>query len=249
MAKRQEQKEHALVRLLIYALGVQPAEFGLVPDEEGWVRVKDLLAALHDEEGWRHVRQTMLADASTRLDPDALEMEANRLRARERRYPPPDYTADPPAHLYLGLRRRAWPVVHQKGLEAREGGPLVLATDPDLALRLGRRRDQEPLLITVQAHLAKNEGAMFPAWGEEGLFLTEWVPAGCLLGPPLDEAETTKKPPSKKPAAPAAPAPPEHAGSFFITPEPTEKPYKQKGLKKNIAWKKERREKQRHGDG
>ena len=91
MARRQSQKEDNLVRILRYALGVAPAEFALLPDEQGWVPVKELLAALNQEEGWRGLRQGMLSDAATRLAPELVELEEKRIRVSERSFEPPDY--------------------------------------------------------------------------------------------------------------------------------------------------------------
>ena len=48
MAKKTTQKQDSLEKLLRYILGLRPDEFGLHPDENGYVAVKPLLAALHD---------------------------------------------------------------------------------------------------------------------------------------------------------------------------------------------------------
>lgn len=248
MARRQSQKEDNLVRILRYALGVAPAEFALLPDEQGWVPVKELLAALNQEEGWRGLRQGMLSDAATRLAPELVELEEKRIRVRERSYEPPDYSASPPAHLFLGARRKAWPVLKRRGLEeAHDGRPWILAATEEAALRLGERRDSEPVLVTVQAHQAQDQGAVFPAWGE--YFLCAWAPASCLMGPPIDETIIPKKPakpkPPPAPATPAMPAPGTMPGSFLLAQEDVEKPYKRKGITKDIGWKRDRRKDKR----
>ncbi len=243
MARRQSQKEDNLMRMLRYVLGVAPAEFGLVPGPEGWVPIKELLAALHQEEGWRHVRASMIADAASRLAPELVELDEKLVRASERSHPLPDYGVSPPAHLYLGARRKAWPVLHRRGLEApHDGRPWVLATEQDAALKLGQRRDSEPVLVTVQAHQAMDQGAVFPAWGD--YFLCEWAPAAALMGPPIDEQASPKKKPKPKAQpeqGPAMPPPEAMPGSFAVTPDDVEKPYKRKGINKDIAWKRERR--------
>ena len=233
--------------MLRYVLSVAPAEFGLLPDEQGWLALKELLAALHQEEGWRHVRGTMIADAAERLAPELLEVEEKRVRARERGYPLPDYTATPPAHLYLGARRKAWPVMTRRGLEpGHDGRAWLLTPDKNAALKLGQRRDAEPMLITVQAHQAQEQGAVFPAWGD--YFLCEWAPAAALMGPPIDEQALPKKKPqpkAKPPEGPSMPSPEAMPGSFTLMPEEPEKPYKRKGITKDIAWKRERRKDRR----
>lgn len=235
--------------MLRYALGVAPAEFALLPDEQGWVPVKEFLAALHQEEGWRGLRPGMLDDAATRLAPELVELAEKRIRVSQRSYELPDYSAAPPAHLYLGARRKAWPVLKRRGLEeTHDGRPWLLAATPEAALQLGLRRDSDPVLITVQAHQAQDQGAVFPAWGE--YFLCAWAPASCLMGPPLDETLIAKKPAKPKPAptppgGPSLPAPDAMPGSFLIDQDDLEKPYKRKGIKKDIAWKRERRKDRR----
>ncbi len=251
-ARRQEHKETALLKMLAYVLGVAPHEFGLVPDLGGWVAIKDLVKALNDEPDWRFVRESMVLEAATRLALEVLESDGRMVRARERRPLERDYAADPPGHLYYGARRRAWPVMREKGLTAPQGGVLVLLNDAQQALKLGRRRDHEALLITVQARKALDKGVLFSLLGER-LWLCDWLPADCLLGPPVPEEQAQKKPHKPKPAAtspgsPSLPSPEAMPGSFLLNTEDSQKPYKRKGIKKDIEWKKERRKDQRRGE-
>jgi putative RNA 2'-phosphotransferase len=191
----------------------------------------------------------MLGDAASRLAPELVELDDKRIRVSERGYQPPDYGAAPPAHLYLGARRKAWPVLKRRGLEeTHDGRPWILAATLEAALRLGERRDSEPVLVTVRAHQAQDQGALFPAWGE--YFLCAWAPAACLMGPPIEETVIPKKPAKPKPApappgGPSMPAPDAMPGSFLVDPDDMEKPYKRKGINKDIAWKRERRRDQR----
>jgi len=69
------------------------------------------------------------------------------------------------------------------------------------------------------------------------------VPADCLMGPPVEERPAPAR--SKPAAKPTLPPPEALPGSFVVTPEQVEKPYRQKGLRKRIAWKEERRRRRR----
>lgn len=248
MARKQEQKEKALARMLSYVLGVAPHEFGLLPDEDGWIKVKELVKALGQEDGWRFVRESILRDLAIRVAPGAIELDEGRIRSKERTPPSPEYSADPPPHLYLGVRSRAWPAFKRRGLETNQSGPVMLATDPELALKLGSRRGPDPLLVTIQAQEAMDQGVVFSAWGEK-LFICDWVPALCLMGPSISERPPAKKPAQKKAAAVAKMPPPESMPGSFIMNIPTgdEKPYKEKGLHKKIKWKDDRRKDRRRG--
>lgn len=246
MPKKQQHKETALVRTLVYALGVAPGELGLVPDDEGWVPVKELIKALHEQEGWRGVRESMVQDAAVRLAQDELELDQKRIRSKERKPPRPEYGAAPPAHLYIGLRPKAWPAISKRGLEANQAGPVLLAEEREWALRLGRRRGPDPVLVTVQAHHAADQGVVFALCGPS-LYFCDWLPASCLMGPKVEEKPAAKKPakPLKKPAGPKLPLPEEMPGVFSVMPEDIEKPYKEKGIRKRIDWKDRRRKDRR----
>lgn len=175
------------------------------------------------------------------------------MRCRERTPPLPEYGLDPPAHLYYGARRRAYAVIRERGLEAGEGGQVLLAVDQEWASRLGRRRDAEPILVTVQARRAQEQGVAFALWGER-LWLADRVPADCLMGPPVSDDLLPVKRPQKAapPPLPAyaqpLPSPDSMPGSFLLNSQDTVKPYKRKGLKKDIAWKKERHKDKRRED-
>ncbi|CAO0821622.1 RNA 2'-phosphotransferase [Desulfarculales bacterium] len=251
-ARRQKHKETALLKMLAYVLGVAPYEFGLLPDAGGWLPIKELVKALSDTPDLRFVRASMVLEAATRLAPEILESDGRLVRARQRRPLERDYTADPPGHLYYGARRRAWPVMRDKGIKTPQSGVLVLVADPQEALKLGRRRDHEALLITVQATKALEKGVPFSFLGER-LWLCDWLPADCLLGPLLPEDQAQKKSLKSKPVAPppgfpSLPSPEAMPGSFLLNTEDSQKPYKRKGIKKNIEWKRGRRKNQRKGE-
>ena len=243
------QKDASLVKMLAYVLGVAPGEYGLYPDENGYVGVKELLKALHESEGWHGVRRGMIDDAVNRLAPDDFELDENSIRCLSRTPPRPVWGEEPPAHLYLGLRPKAWAGVSKKGLQANQAGPVMLAAGQEWALRLGSRRAPNPLVVTVQARQAGEQGVVFGRISEE-LYVCEWLPAGCLMGPRVEERPPQRKPAAEKKKEPALdwsrlPKAEEMPGSFLISAEDMEKPYKRKGVKKDIQWKKDRRKARR----
>ena len=69
-------------RFLKYILGLRPDEFGLVPDRDGYVKIKDLLKAVHEEAGWRSFRQANINEMMLSLAPPPLEISENRIRAK-----------------------------------------------------------------------------------------------------------------------------------------------------------------------
>lgn len=236
------------MRMLQYVLGVRPDKFGLVTDDEGWAPIKELLKALHQEDGWHGVRESMVRQAAERLAPDVLETQDNRIRCISRQPDPPEYGIDPPSHLFIAVRRRGYRVIREHGLEAGAQPAVALVADEALAIRLGWRKDPDPVLVTVQARKAQGMGVIFALSGDT-LYLCDRVPPECLMGPPVPEETRPRKgskDKKKKEPEPIITHPKEPPGSFSLFPEETEKPYKQKGIKKDIAWKRARRKNRRN---
>jgi putative RNA 2'-phosphotransferase len=108
----------------------------------------------------------------------------------------------------------------------------VLAATPELALKLGRRRAPDPVLVTVQAQAADRRGISFTGYGE-GLYLAPALPRDFLQLPPPPQA-----PEKPKPSIPRPPAPTpgslhqDQPGMFPAPPKP-----KGKGKKDEPDWK------------
>lgn len=202
-------------KFLAYMLGRHPDEFGLVPDQEGFVPVKELLKALHEEEGWRHVRSGLLNELLISASPAPIEIDGRLIRATDRdRLPKILEAVDLPKVLYIAIRRKAYTSAIEKGLRAGGNIGLVLSSDKAMALRIGMRRDNQPVLLSVQVKKTQEQNIVYHQFGKN-LFLTERIPAGTFRGPapprpkpaaPRDGAKTVSEP------LPAGPA----AGSYLV---------------------------------
>lgn len=228
-----------LSRMLAYMLGRRPDEFGLVPAPDGFVQIKELLKAFNEEDGWRHVRRASIHHLlMTEPDPP-VEVLDNRIRAVDRsRLTPPTPVQHPPKLLYTCVRRKAYPHVHQHGIEAAGYPRVVLAAEREMALRLGRRFDAEPVVLSVQVRKAMAAGTAFLQAGEQ-LFLADGIAADCFSGPPLPK-------PSKDAAVREPPAAGKRrglAGSFIVEvdPQACNPGAARSPRKRDPQWKKERK--------
>lgn len=211
-----------LCRFLSYVLARRPDEFGLVPDSSGWISVKELLQALHEEEGWRHVRQGHINELMMDQGRKVFKLEGGHMKAAERHFsePVPVAPEDLPKLLYTPVRSRAHPVVMEKGLTVPEGRWVVLSASKSMAIRIGRRKDPEPVILEIGAASSGAGGAGFFSFGD--LFLAESLPDECILGPQA---------PPRPPAPPGRPSGPSREqdlpmrsgdftpGSFTLSPE------------------------------
>jgi putative RNA 2'-phosphotransferase len=226
-------------KFITYALGRRPDEFGLVPDEQGYVRIKELIKSLNEEEGWRHIRQAHLNELAVTVAPCPIEIQGNRVRARSRsQLPKISVVVELPKLLYTAIRRRAYPSAVEKGIQAGEKEYLVLCANTKMAQRMGKRRDTHPVILTVQVSTALDAGTRFYRYGEN-LYLADAIFPNTFTGPTLPKEKPAAANAQKK----APPPPPQTPGSYFPDLCPPQEP---KRRRKEADWKKDRRRARKH---
>ncbi|OQY56846.1 MAG: hypothetical protein B6245_17770 [Desulfobacteraceae bacterium 4572_88] len=238
MGKQRSPKQ--LGKFLAYVLGRRPDEFGLIPDSDGYVKIKELLKAICEEEGWSYVRRASLNEVLVTLPDSPIEIEDNRIRAKNReQVPEQTYSESPPKLLYTCVRQKAHPFVMDKGIFPQGYPNVVLSSDRNLAERMGKRSDQSPVLLTVQAAKSMDMGVVFFQAGE-CLYLADFIPQNCFTGPPLPKQKEDVKSQEKPASKPEQKFP----GSFFIDLTEEKKHKKQaerKRKRKDITKEKEKR--------
>lgn len=229
-----------LGKILAYVLGRRPDEFGLIPDSEGFVKIKTLLQALSEDPEFRFVRQSHLNELRISMTPPAIDIRDRLIRAHDRSLLPVSGEATAlPKLLYIGVRPRAYPVIIDKGILPFGGQQYVaLCADPSFAQRLGRRLDNAPVLLTVQVAACAVAGVQLRQFGEQ-LFLAAYIPSGCFSGPPLEKESAAPEKSSKA----AASDQPKTPGSFFpkLSSDQRAPATSSRPRRNEMEWKKERR--------
>ncbi len=192
-------KVTALSKLMTYILRHHPDEFGLVSDEDGFVSIKELQQAIAEEEGWSYVRRSHIMEVVYTSNRERFEVQSERIRAtyghslpQRIRYEP----TPPPKILYHGTRRKAYPHILQRGLDPMGRQYIHLTTSPELALRIGRRRDPQPILLEIHAHRAYEEGIIFYQ-ANPLIYLVDHLSPTYISGPSISKVLPEKKRPTK----------------------------------------------------
>ncbi len=196
-------RPETLNKFLGYVLGRRPDEFGLVPDQNGWVKIKDLIRALSEEKGWRHVRRGHINEVMLTVSSPLIETVDEKIRGAQWDGAfHKDEAGILPKLLYVGIRQKTYPVIHEGGIFPVGSPQVILCREREMALRIGKRRDSKPTVLIVNTDQALGRGVVFLEKGEL-LFCADHVPVGCFTGPPLPppKPESPKKPkPEKDPA-------------------------------------------------
>lgn len=187
-----------LGKLIFAILARNPFEYGIVPEEGGWVKLKDLHWALMQTGAFRHISVAGLQQFFELFRPAKMEIKQKYVRALPEFHAPGFLefpVAMPPDILHLPVRPRAHAHVLSRGvMPAGNTKWIVLWTEEDMAVRTGRRRDRESLIAHVRTTYAMKHGAVFHEAGG-CIYLAQWLEPQWLELPPLPE---TKEKPSEK---------------------------------------------------
>lgn len=232
---------------MTYILGHNPDEFGLVPDRNGFIAFKELLWAIHEESGWSYVRQSSINEVLLSEDRASFETKDKSIRSltgsRQLNLDLP--VEDIPPIIYIPVRRKAHYTVFEKGLPRSDDKPYVFSMHRDMAERIGKRRDKQPVILEVMSAKAIKEGIQFYSFGR--LFLSMELPSRYIAGPPAPKdklRQREEKPPEKREVITGF-----DAGTFVL--DSNRDPDRKRGAKgkKKKGWKEEARARRRKGRG
>ncbi len=244
MAQKNKRKVDNLSRLLNYILGSKPDEFGLVPDKQGYIVLRELLKAINEEPSMAYVKEFHIREVLVHKRDSMLEITGKKIRSTKRNYSlidkdrPPDST---PKILYKGVKRKTYPFILKSGLLPGSNGHVVMTKDRDLAMRIGRRLDQRPIIIEIQAGAASEYNTIFLPFGDS-MYLTDKVSAQFINGPPLPKEPSPKKKTAEKEREFIA-------GSFILKTERDPDLKRRKNEKKQIVGKERVKKRKRKPGG
>ena len=159
----------------------RPDSVGISLDPNGWVDVGVLLAALarHGRALTREdLQRVVRSNDKQRIE---LDVEADRIRARQGHSVEVDLDlapVAPPAVLFHGTPQRNLESIRSHGLDRRRRHHVHLSPDAETARRVGARRG-DPVVLTVDAAAMAREGHLFWLTGN-GVWLTDAVPSRFL---------------------------------------------------------------------
>lgn len=169
-----------LSKEISYALRHAPWEYELEMDEEGFVPLKQLLSAL-DETG--HYQRNVTVEDICHLmevsDKKRYEIAGDKIRALYGHSIPMHIEKEeivPPDVLYHGTTHKALDRILKEGLKPMSRQYVHLSKDLDTALLVGKRRDDKPVLLSVDAKKAFKDGIRFYL-GNNKVVLTAYVPS------------------------------------------------------------------------
>ena len=169
-----------LSRAVSHALRHEPWLYELELDEEGWVPVEQLLAALRRRGGsWesidRAALERMIATGTKRRH----ELDGDRIRALYGHSVPGRIHRQertPPTELFHGTAPQTWVEIQSGGLLPMGRQFVHLSVDQETAVSVGGRKSDHPIILRINAPAAAFAGTTFYQ-GNELVWLADSVPA------------------------------------------------------------------------
>jgi len=174
-----------LSKYMSYLLRHHPEKAGLSLDEEGFVLIDDLVEAISSNPRWswvtrHHVIQVVTGDEKGRFQVVGEKIRAAYGHSVEVR---PKYERiKPPEILYHGTSRRAVPQIKREGLKPLKRRYVHLSPDWDTAFDVGRRHDEEPVVLEIRARDAYRAGIFFTRAAPK-VYLSDPIPPEFIVFP------------------------------------------------------------------
>lgn len=156
---------------LTYALRHNPEKFGLKLDEEGWVDLQTFLNAMN-------ISKEELDNIVANQDKKRLEIKDDKIRvAYGHSFNKVKYKEQiPPDTLYHGTTSFNAFLIKKEGLKPMNRQYVHLSTTPNTAEIVGKRRQQDPIILTINAKKAYLDGIKFYHTNED-IWLADHIPA------------------------------------------------------------------------
>ena len=148
-------------------------------DENGWVSVEQLLTALKENSKWEGVIIEDLEHIIENSDKKRHELVDGKIRALYGHSVPMKIvkeSAEPPVILFHGTARRFLESIENKGLVPKGRQYVHLSNDIETALQVGKRHDDKPVILEIDAKKAWDEGVKFYL-GNDKVWLGDNIPS------------------------------------------------------------------------
>ena len=171
-----------LSKEISYALRHAPWEYELELDEEGWVSTKQLLFSLRENKQWTNISEEQLVKMIALSEKKRHEIRNGKIRAHYGHSLPMKIKKreqNPPDVLYHGTTLKSKENIETEGLQPRQRQYVHLSEDLKTALDVGKRREEEPVILVINAQQAHTDGIKF-YYGNEKVWLADYIPANYI---------------------------------------------------------------------
>ncbi len=157
--------------------------YGLHPDREGWVPIRELVEALRRIPGFEWVEERHVLEVVERDDKGRYEVSGGRIRARYGHSLPVEISYKPlrplPRALYHGTTLQALQGIRSQGIQRMRRRWVHLSLSFEDAVATGRRHGSPVVVLEVDPYCLESRGLTVYSAGPR-VAVVEWVPWECV---------------------------------------------------------------------
>jgi len=171
-----------LSRKMAYALRHNPEGCGLVLDTQGRTPIEKLLNFLNSVIKNENITIADIAGALKASSKKRFELKGDKIRAyyghsfAQKLVKEPK---TPPEILYHGTSHEAAEKILKEGLTHQRRQYVHLSTNIDTAVKVGMRKDKNPVMLVIDTSKAKAKGIHFYR-GNNSVWMSDDIPADCI---------------------------------------------------------------------
>ena len=168
-----------LSKEISYALRHAPEKYGLCIDENGWANIDALISVLREQKRFESLSIDDIEKMIHDSEKERHQLQDGKIRAlyghsiKEKIVKNP---AKPPDVLYHGTARKFIENIFAIGLISKDRQYVHLSKDVKTAIMVGKRRDDNPVVLKINAKQAWKNGILFYA-GNESIWLADAIPS------------------------------------------------------------------------
>lgn len=174
-----KEKLTQLSKVISHALRHSPSEYNLKLDAQGWSSITELLIALQSKDDqWKDLCASDLEEMIECISKQRHEIKSGKIRALYGHSFKEKILKEakiPPCFLYHGTSLQAEKLICKLGLKPMKRHYIHLSIDSELAMQVGGRKTLNPILLTIRAKEANQNGIKF-YFGNENIWLADYIP-------------------------------------------------------------------------
>ncbi len=175
-----------LSKTLSLALRHQPKILNISLDEEGWTPLPDMMKALQNHRTyWKELKVQDLEEMMAEASKQRFQIKNDKIRAvygHSIQQKIKKEASNPPEILYHGTARKTVSLIQKSGLLPMKRQYVHLSADTETATTVGKRRDNLPVILRVNAQAASQSGIQFYK-EENDIWLSEVIPPEFIVFP------------------------------------------------------------------
>lgn len=179
--KKAEKRSNVFIsKKMSYCLRHNPQKYGLKLDEYGFVDLQEFLTAMNRMHRFQpKLTEMKIREIINSSDKQRFEIKNGKIGALYGHSIPQMIKrkkATPPDVLYHGTARRFLPSIQKEGLLPMGRQYVHLSADVEMAESVGKRRDNHPAILVIDAKKAHKDGIEFFV-GNDEVWLCDEMPS------------------------------------------------------------------------